>query len=54
MATRIESIQRNFLWKSSERSFKYPLVAWEKVCVHVELGGLGIRSVVSFNQDLLG
>ena len=54
MAARLESIQRNFLWGSSEGSFKYPLVAWENVCLPVEMGGLGIRSVVSFNQALLG
>ena len=53
MVARIESIQRNFLWGSSERSFKYPLVAWENVCLPVELGGLGIKSVASFNQALL-
>ena len=39
---------------SSEGSFKYPLVAWENVCLPVKMGGLGIRSVVSFNQVLLG
>ena len=54
MAARLESIQRNFLWGSYEGSFKYPLVAWEKVCLPIEMGGLGIRSVVSFNQALLG
>ena len=54
MAARMESIQRNFLWGSSEGSFKYSLVAWEKVCVFVKLGGLEIRSVASFNQALLG
>ena len=54
MAARLESIQRNFLWGSSEGCFKYPLVAWEKVCLPVEMGGLGIRSVVPFNQALLG
>ena len=54
MAARLESIQRNFLRGSSEGSFKYPLVAWENVCLPVEMGGLGIRSVVSFNQALLG
>ena len=30
VVARLESIQRNFLWGSSEGSFKYPLVAWEK------------------------
>ena len=50
VAARLE----NFLWRSSKRSFKYPLVAWEKVCLPVRMGGLGIRSVVPFNQALLG
>ena len=54
VAARLENIQVNFLWGSSKGNFKYPLVAWEKVCLPVEMGGLGIRSVVSFNQDLLG
>ena len=54
MAARLESIQRNFLWGSSKGSFKYPLVASDKMCSPVERGGLGIRSVVSFNQALLG
>ena len=41
VTARLESIQRNFIWGSSEGSFKYPLVAWEKVCLPVEMGGLG-------------
>ena len=49
VAARLESIQRNFFWGSSEGSFKYPLVAWENVCLPMELGSLGIRSVVLFN-----
>ena len=53
VAARLERIQRNFLWGSSEGSFKYPLVAWDKVCSPIEMGGLGIRNVLSFNQDLL-
>ena len=54
VVAKMERIQRNFLWGSSEGSFKYPLVAWERVCLLVKLGGLGIRSVASFNQALLG
>ena len=53
VAARMESIQRNFLWGSFEGSFKYPLVVWENVCVPVEFGGLGIRSMASFNQAVL-
>ena len=33
VAARMESSQRNFLWGSSEGSFKYPLVAWKNVCL---------------------
>ena len=54
VTTRLERIQRNFLWGSSVECFKYPLVAWEKVCLPRELGGLGIRKLASFNQALLG
>ena len=42
MATRLECIQRNFLWDSTVECFKFPLVAWEKVCLPRELGGLGV------------
>ena len=54
MAARLECIQRNFLWGSSEKCFKYPLVAQEKVCLPLELGGLGIQKLVSFNQIYYG
>ena len=49
VAIRLECIQRNFLWVSLVECFKYPLVAWEKVCLPRELGGLGIRNLLSFN-----
>ena len=42
------------MWRTSEECFKYPLVAWEKVYLPCELGSLGIRKLVSFNQALLG
>ena len=41
VADRLERIQRNFLWGSSEEAFKYPLIAWNKVCWPIETGGLG-------------
>ena len=56
VADRVEQIQRNFLWGLSEDVFKYPLIAWDKVCwlVEVEVGGLGIRKIGLFNQALFG
>ena len=52
VADRLVHIQRNFLWGSLEECFKYPLVAWEKVCFPLEMGGLGIKKLVHFNQAL--
>jgi len=54
VADRLEYIQRNFLWGSLEECFKHSLVAWEKVCSPLEMGGLGVRKLVHFNQALLG
>ena len=51
---RLERIQKNFLWGSSNDVFRYPLVAWDKVVWLVEIGGLGIRKIGLFNQALLG
>ena len=53
VADRLER-QRNFLWGSLEECFKHSLVAWEKVCSPLEMGGLGIRKLGHFNQALLG
>ena len=46
VVARVESIQRNFLWGSSEGSFKYPLVAWDKVCSPIERGRFGDKKCV--------
>ena len=49
VADKLERIQRNFLWGSSEECFKNSLVAWEKVCSPLEVGGLGVRKLSHFN-----
>ena len=47
VADRLETIQRNFLWEALEEGFIYhPLMAWDKVCSPVDVGGLGVRRVV--------
>lgn len=38
---------------ASDEGFKYPLVAWDKICSPIEVGGFGIRRIVCFNQVLL-
>ena len=54
VAAKLEKIQRNFLWGTSNEVFKYSLVTWEIVCLLMEEGDLGIRRVGLFNQVLLG
>ena len=41
IADRLERIQRNFLWGSSNEVFRYLLVAWDKVVWPVEGRGFG-------------
>ena len=54
VVARLERIKRNFLWGAFEDVFKYLLVAWNKVCLLVEVGRLGIWRFGLFNQALLG
>ena len=54
VAAKLEKIQRNFPWGTTDEVFKYSLVAWDNVCLPMEEGGLGIRRVGFFNQVLLG
>ena len=48
VATRLECIQRNFLWGSSVKCFKYSLVAWEKVYLPREFGWFRNSEVGAF------
>ena len=43
-------IERDFLWGDS----KTHLVGWNKVCAPLEIGGLGVRKLTTFNKALLG
>jgi hypothetical protein len=33
--------------------FKFHLVNWSKVCMLMEVGGLGVRNLIQFNRALL-
>ena len=41
VASRLERLQRNFLWGASNEEFKFPLVAWDTVCSPIASGGFG-------------
>ena len=50
----MEKIQRDFLWGDVSDEFKFHLVNWPQVCKPMEVGGLGVRNLIQFNQTLLG
>ena len=50
----MEKLQRNFLWSGISGESKLHLVKWVKVCKPLQVGGLGIRQLTSFNSALLG
>ena len=52
--TRLERIQRNFLWGDTEERRKFHLVNWAEVCKDKKHGGLGLRHLEGLNQALLG
>jgi hypothetical protein len=54
VANRIEKLYRDFLWGGLGDEFKFHLVKWSKVCSPISEGGLGIRSLRTFNRALLG
>jgi hypothetical protein len=54
VAKRIETIQRNFVWGSSEEEVKFHLVKWDEICSPYSNGGLAIKNLRQFNVALLG
>lgn len=54
MVSRIEKLQRDFLWGSNVGIHKYHLLKWDKVCSPLSFEGLGPRRLLVFNNALLG
>ena len=54
VCVRLENIQRDFLWGGGALENKPHLVSWKVVCADKKEGGLGIRSLATFNKALLG
>ncbi|RVW96127.1 hypothetical protein CK203_037748 [Vitis vinifera] len=51
---RLEQIQRDFMWGGKALEQKPHLVRWPIVCVDKRKGGLGVKSLGTFNGALLG
>ena len=49
IATQLNRIHRNFLWKNSKSNSDVPLIAWDTVCKPKIKGGMGLRRVESVN-----
>ncbi|RVW73630.1 Transposon TX1 uncharacterized 149 kDa protein [Vitis vinifera] len=54
VCARLEKIQRDFLWSGGALENKPHLVSWKVICAAKKDGGLGIRSLATFNKALLG
>uniref|UniRef100_A0A2N9H6M3 Reverse transcriptase zinc-binding domain-containing protein n=1 Tax=Fagus sylvatica TaxID=28930 RepID=A0A2N9H6M3_FAGSY len=54
VASRIDKIQRDFLWGGMGEGKKFHLVKWSQICQPINLGGLGFQNLRLFNKALLG
>ena len=52
VCTRLEKIQRDFLWDSGALEKKLHLVNWSSVSANMRQGGLGIRNLVALNNAI--
>ena len=52
--TRLEKIQRDFLWGGGALVNKPHLLSWSVVCLDKVKGGLGFKNLSTFNKALLG
>jgi len=48
-ATQLDNINREFFWKTNSLTKGLPLVAWTKICMPKNKGGLGLRRVSDTN-----
>ena len=49
----IERVQRNFLWGEEEGKKVWHPVAWDKLCMPKDKGGVGVKSLQHMNEAFL-
>lgn len=52
MSNIIRNLQRNFIWRGSDKKQKWVLLAWDKLCKPKKVGGLGLRDPELLAQSL--
>lgn len=50
---KLQSAISNFWWSSKQNNKGLHWIAWEKICILMEKGGLGFRDLKNFNLALL-
>jgi hypothetical protein len=53
VAKRLEKLQRDFLWGVINDEVMFHLVNCSKVFFPQQMGGLGVRNLIKFNQALM-
>ncbi|GLJ27291.1 hypothetical protein SUGI_0535690 [Cryptomeria japonica] len=53
MTTKLENIQKIFLWTGMEEKKRLTLVGWDRVCLPKAMGGLGTHKISKFNKALM-
>jgi hypothetical protein len=49
VANRLDKIQKDFLWGCNGDEAKFHLVNWNKICIPLHAGGLGVHNFIQFN-----
>lgn len=53
ICSKLDKLNRNFIWGHDESKARTHLVNWDSVCTPITRGGLGIRKMQPLNQALL-
>jgi len=47
----LEAAIRNFIWSGDIHKRKLVIVSWKKLCKPSAQGGIGVRSLITINQE---